>query len=228
MSGAPARRAVVFDLDGTLADTAPDLQAAANAVLAAHGAAPLSLAETVGFIGHGAPALVARIRAARGLPAAEEPAMLRAFLHHYDWSGHERSRLHDGVPGALERLAADGFALGVCTNKPEAPARALLGHFGLSDRFGAVIGGDSLPVRKPDPAPLRAVLVALGADMALYVGDSEVDEATARAASVPFALFEHGYRKTPIGRVGDAMRFGDFAALPALARGAIARMSGRE
>ena len=215
-------RAVVFDLDGTLADTAPDLRAAANAVLAAHGAAPLTLAETIGFIGHGAPALVAQMRRARGLPAEDEAAMLQSLLERYARSGHERSRPYDGVPEALGMLGNEGIALGICTNKPEAPARSLLAHLGLSDRFGAVIGGDSLPVRKPDPAPLRAALDALGATEALYVGDSEVDEATARAARVPFALFERGYRKTPLDRVAPAMRFGDFAALPAIAMRAIA------
>ena len=219
-------RAAVFDLDGTLVDTAPDLRAAANAVLAAHGAAPLSLAETIGFIGHGAPALVTQMRSARGLAAEDEPAMLRSLLDRYAEAGHERSRLYPGVIEALAMLGDEGIVLGICTNKPEAPARALLAHLGLSDRFGAVIGGDSLSARKPDPAPLHAVLAALGADEAVYVGDSEVDEATARAARIPFALFEHGYRKTPLDRVAPAMRFGDFAALPALALRAIARVGG--
>ena len=215
------RRAVVFDLDGTLADTAPDIRAVANGVLAERGAEPLSLAETIRFIGNGAPAFVARMRAARDLAERDEPAMLAAFLRGYE-DAHDLTRLYPGVLPALERIAASGVRMGICTNKPEAPARALLKHLGLSDVFGTVIGGDTLPVRKPDPAPLRAALAALEADETLYVGDSEVDEATARAASVPFALFEHGYRKTPLDRVAPAMRFGDFVALPALAARAIA------
>ena len=215
-------RAVVFDLDGTLADTAPDIRAVANAVLAGEGAEPLSLAETIRFIGNGAPAFVARMRAARGLPESGEPAMLAAFLDGYG-GALDLTRLYPGVLPALDEIAASGIRLAICTNKPEAPARALLDHLGLTGRFGTVIGGDTLAVRKPDPAPLRAALAALGAVEALYVGDSEVDEATARAAGVPFALFEHGYRKTPMERVAPAMRFGDFAALPDLARRAIAR-----
>lgn len=220
-------RAVVFDLDGTLADTAPDIRAAANGVLAALGATPLSLEETVRFIGNGAPAFVARMRAARGLPETDEPALLEAFLAGYE-NSHDLTRLYPGVPQALLALKDEGILLGICTNKPESPARALLDHLGLSQSFEVVIGGDSLPVRKPDPAPLRAVLAALDAEEALFVGDSEVDEATARGAGVAFALFEHGYRKTPLGRVAPHMRFGDFAGLTPLARRAIARISTTE
>jgi len=121
-----------------------------------------------------------------------------------------------GVPAALEVLAAAGHALGVCTNKPAEPARAVLAHVGLLDRFAVVVGGDSLPVTKPDPAPLRAALDALPPGEALFVGDSEVDAATAKAAGVPFLLFAEGYRKEPVAELPHAAAFDRWDDLPRL------------
>jgi len=111
---------------------------------------------------------------------------------------------------------AAGHALGVCTNKPAEPARAVLAHLGLLDRFAVVVGGDSLPVTKPDPAPLRAALEALPPGAAVFVGDSEVDAETARAAGVPFLLFTEGYRKSPISALPHAAAFAHWGALPGL------------
>jgi len=212
---APGPAAVVFDLDGTLVDSAPDICAMANAVLAEAGAAPLTLAEARGFVGAGAGAFVARMRRARDLPQADEPRLLARFLEAYE-GPVRHATLYPGVAEALGALAARGHALAVCTNKPRRPADVVLAHFGLAARFGAVVGGDSLPVRKPDPAPLRAAVDALGGGPALFVGDSEIDAETAARAGLPFLLFTEGYRHAPVAEVAHAAAFDHFDRLPAL------------
>lgn len=209
------RRAVVFDLDGTLIDSAPDIRAIANAVLAAEGAAPLTLAETRSFIGHGTATFIARMIAARDLPETRTGRLHAAFLDRYD-DAHDLTAVYPGVDEALDALARAGMLLGICTNKPLRATRAVLDRLGLAARFVAVIGGDSLSVTKPHPAPLCLALETLGAGPAVYVGDSEVDHQTASAARVPFALFTGGYRKAPVEAFEGARPFDHHAALPAL------------
>lgn len=213
----PGRGAVVFDLDGTLIDSAPDIQQAANAVLAAEGLPPITAEETRRFIGNGAGVFVARIMAAAGRdpePAAHA-RLLDGFLARYESAVH-LTRVYPGVGGALAALQAAGHRLAICTNKPAGPARAVLAHLGLAPVFEAVVGGDSLPVRKPDPAPLLQAVGELGAIPAVYVGDSEVDAETAARAGLPFALYTEGYRKTPVDALPHDARFDSFAALPGL------------
>lgn len=210
----PGMRTVVFDLDGTLIDSAPDIRAAANAVLAQHALAPLTLSETRSFIGAGAEAFVARMAAAR-LPhsdARRTDAMLAAFIDRYE-AAVDLTQPYPGAVAALERLARDGWALGLCTNKPVGPAQAVLRHLDLGRFFGVVVGGDSLAVRKPDPAPLRHAMAALDSAQCIYVGDSETDAATARAAGVPFALYTEGYRQGPPEALPHDFAFADFTAL---------------
>jgi phosphoglycolate phosphatase len=209
----PAR--IVFDLDGTLIDSAPDIQAIANRVLADEGAAPITLAETRGFIGNGAPVFIERLRAARGIGAARQAPLLERFVGLYD-RAVDLTRPYPGVIAALEALQGRGHRLGICTNKPERPARAVLAHLGLDRFFEVVLGGDSLPVRKPDPAPLMAAFEKLGDGQRIYVGDSEVDAETARAGGVPFLLFTEGYRKVPVAEMPHHAAFDDFAHLPGL------------
>lgn len=191
--------AVIFDLDGTLVDSAPDLALAINRVLEAEGARPLDLSAVTGFIGDGLPKLVARAMAARDLAPAHHQRLTEAMRIAYARAGVVDARLYPGAAAALRRLSSAGYRLALCTNKPEGPARDMLAHFDLSDLFGTVIGGDSLPVTKPDPSMLRAAAGQVGAalDNCVFVGDSEVDTATAAAAGVPFLLFTGGYRKTP-------------------------------
>lgn len=217
-------RAIVFDLDGTLIDSAPDIQGIANHLLAREGRPPLTLPEVHGFIGHGAGTFVQRMRAARGLAEADHDRLLAEFIAAYDDAVH-LTTVYPGVPQALQALSAAGWRLAVCTNKPERAARAVLRHLHLLDRFGAVIGGDSTPARKPDPAPLLAAFAALGAGQPrLYVGDSDVDAETARAAGLPFLLFTEGYRHGPAEALPHAAAFADFAALPGLVAGMVPRL----
>ena len=214
--------AVIFDLDGTLVDSAPDIRAAASTVLERHGLEPLTLEQTRSYVGHGAAQFVERCLAARGM--ADRPGLkaevLAGFLDIYE-SAVTLTVPYPGVVAALERLSDMGLVLGVCTNKPAAPAHAVLRHLSLDRHFAGLIGGDSLAVRKPDPAPLQAAMTGLGATAAVFVGDSEVDAETAQRAGVAFALYTEGYRKTPVPDLPHDAAFDDFADLPGIVLGCL-------
>lgn len=213
----PLPTAAIFDLDGTLVDSAPDLHAAMNMVLRERGVAPLDLPTLRSFIGNGVPTLVRRSFVARGLPCdgAEHAAAVETFHAHYDADPASRTTVYPGVRALLDRLAGAGVPMGVCTNKYEGGTRLVLEATGLAPYFAATVGGDTLPVLKPDPAPLRLCAERLGFGLAdiLYVGDSEVDAATAQAAGATFALFTGGYRKTPAEEIPATFRFDGFEAL---------------
>lgn len=211
-------RAIVFDLDGTLIDSAPDLMTAGNRALAAEGLGLMTLAQARSFIGNGAAVFVERMLAMAGVPAdpVRQARMLAAFLDLYESAVFE-TVLYPGVTGALDALGDAGWRIGLCTNKPLIPTRSVLSHFGLLDRFAAIVGGDSLPERKPHPAPLHAAVAALGGGQALYVGDSEVDAECARRAALAFALYTEGYRKAPVADLTHDATFSHFSDLPALA-----------
>jgi phosphoglycolate phosphatase len=206
---------LIFDLDGTLVDSAPDIHAAVNQMLAVVGEPPLGADTVRSFIGNGVPMLITRVMHARGHApdAARHAEWEGLFLRHYEADSATLTTLYPGALAALQALAALGHPLALCTNKPAAPARHILDAFTLGPLFATVIGGDSLPTRKPDPAPL---LAATGGGAALFVGDSEVDAETALAARVPFLLFTEGYRKSPIEALPHAARFAHFDDLPAL------------
>jgi len=206
---------IVFDLDGTLIDSAPDIRAAANVMLAGEGAAPLDMATTISFIGNGIPKLVERAMRARDLPMADHARLTQAMLEAYDKNPATLTRLYDGLEALLPALREDGHRLGVCTNKPLAPTRQILDIFGITELFDVIIGGDTLTVKKPDPAPLLAAYDALGEGGRLYVGDSEVDAETAERANVTFALFTEGYRKVPVEKLPHELAFADFSELGA-------------
>ncbi|PZR00763.1 MAG: phosphoglycolate phosphatase [Cereibacter sphaeroides] len=209
---------VIFDLDGTLVDSAPDIHASVNFLLAELGRPSMPLAMVKSFIGNGAPVLLDRVLDACGFPedAALRAGTLARFLEIYEANSSVLTRLYPHVVSSLSRLVEDGHSLGLCTNKPEVPARQVLEVYRLADLMGAVIGGDSLPQRKPDPAPLLAVAALLPPGLILYVGDSEVDAETAERASVPFILFTEGYRKAPVEALPAVATFSDFAELPAI------------
>ena len=209
-------RAAVFDLDGTLIDSAPALNHAVNGMLADLGRAPLDLARTTAFIGNGVAKLVERALAATGGGA---PGARALFDARYAATPAALTTVFPGVAEALAALRARGLRLGVCTNKPQGPAEKVLAETGLAEFFDATVGGREGAALKPDPAPLRLCLESLGADpaAALFVGDSEIDAETARAAGVRFALFTLGYRKTPAEALPALWRFDAFAALPGFA-----------
>lgn len=210
-------RAVIFDLDGTLIDSAPDIHATANRLMTRHGFAPFTPAETRSFIGSGVPHFIACCLCARGKAqdAALHTQLGDEFMAEYETSV-TLTEVYPGVPGALSRLASDGVLMGLCTNKPQGPARAVLQHLGLSAHFPVIVGGDSLPLRKPDPAPLLAAIEAMGSQDVIYVGDSEIDAETAERAGVPFALYTKGYRKTAVTEIAHARAFSDFNDLPGI------------
>lgn len=212
--------AIIFDLDGTLIDSAPDIHAAVARTLADEGQPPLPYATIRGFIGNGVPVLIDRVMAARAEPAdpARRTELIARFLAHYEAASTDLTTVFPGVPAALQALADAGHPIGLCTNKPAGPARDILAAFGLLPFFAAILGGDSLPEKKPHPEPLRATLRALGAPAALYVGDSEVDAETAAGAGIPLLLFTMGYRKTPAADLPHRALFSDFALLPGLVR----------
>lgn len=210
---------VVFDLDGTLIDSAPDIHAAVNAVMQDHRLEPLTLAHIRRFIGGGVDVLWQKIiRHIAGDPAMQ-PDLVASFMVRYH-AATALTRMFPGAEQALGVLADRGHPLGICTNKPLGPTEAILNHFGILGLFGVVIGGDSLPEKKPDPAPLRAAFAALGADPSapkgLYVGDSEFDATCAAAVPVPLLLYTEGYRQTPVDALPHRATFNDFVHLPKL------------
>ncbi len=188
---------IVFDLDGTLVDTAPDLAAATNHALAQLGLAPISIAELHPHIGYGSRAMIeAGLRLHGATVAKEELKRLHdAFLDFYASNIAVGSRPFEGTPELIETLTADGARLAVCTNKFEGLSKSLLGQLGLAARFGAIAGRDTFAVCKPDPGHLTQTIAMAGgrADRAVMVGDSEVDIATAKAADIPSIAVTFGY-----------------------------------
>ncbi len=209
--------AIIFDLDGTLVDSAPDIQAAANTMLGEEGREPLDLMTIISFIGNGLPKLVERVLRASRIDGAEFDRLYSRVAGIYGKNASVLTCPYEWVPETLAELKSQGFRLGVCTNKPEAPTLAILCDLSLDGLFDVVIGGDSTPARKPDPTPLLAAARALGGDAPLFVGDSEVDAETAVNAGVTFALFTEGYRKSPVTRIVHRYSFSDFRALPEFA-----------
>lgn len=210
------RPILIFDLDGTLIDSAPDLHAAACRMLEAEGEVPLPLATIRSFIGNGIPVLVDRIISATALSPEDRDRHVAGFLADYQAHATDLTVPYPDVTETLAALKQAGHALAVCTNKPAAPAQAILADLGLAPIFDDLIGGDSLLSRKPDPEGLICLRERLGGGPVLYVGDSEVDAQTAQNAGVPFALFTEGYRKSPVGEIPHVAAFSRFSELPDL------------
>ena len=190
-------KALIFDLDGTLVDTAPDLHAATNHVLGLIDRPPISMPELRAFVGHGAMNLIERGVAATG-PAVDEKTLKhlhKTFLEYYGDNIADHSVVFDGLIGLLDEAQAAGLKMGVCTNKVEHLSRKLLTELGMMQRFGSLVGGDTLSIMKPNPEPLLEAARRLGfaaADM-MMVGDSETDIRTAQAAKVPVLAVSFGY-----------------------------------
>ena len=204
---------IVFDLDGTLIDSLPDIVVAANKMLADFGKPPLSEATIRGFIGNGLPVLVQRVRRASDL---DEPGALDSILKHYNAAPSDLTRPYSGVLDALKALKGNGYPMGICTNKEYELTLPVLENLGLAPFFDVVVGGNSRPTRKPDGEPLLHCFQELGFSAGIFIGDSEVDAETGQNAGVPFGLFEGGYRKTPVEQLPHTFSFKDFADLPDL------------
>lgn len=199
----------VFDLDGTLVDSVPDLAAALNRIMAARGLAAFALPQVQAMVGDGARALVERGFAARD--AAMDAAAVADFLADYTVNAAVDSRPYPDVEATLVTLRRAGWTLAVCTNKPVLAARALLSALGLDRYFAAVGGGDSYPVRKPDPGHLLAVLGACGgrADRAVMVGDHHNDILAAAGTGVASVWARWGYGLAVQGATAEAGAFTD-------------------
>lgn len=194
---------IIFDLDGTLVDTAADLTASLNHALVLLGRSAIDPATVRHMVGRGARVLLQRGLAATG---GEDEELLErgltVFLDHYAGNIAVHSRPFDGVEDTLDALERQGLRLAVCTNKPEGLARQLLGSLGWEQRFGALLGGDSRPWRKPDPRHLFETLREAGGARPIFVGDSKTDADTALAADVPLVLVSFGYSTEPVETLG--------------------------
>lgn len=206
-------KTVICDLDGTLADTSGDLIAAANACFMAEGHGALLDEEADALTAfHGGRAM---LRLGFSRVGIEDEALVDAqyqpLLDHYSANIDVKTKLYPGTVAALEELRENGYALGVCTNKPSGLAEDLLQKLGIRDLFGSMIGADTLPVRKPDPAPYLEAVKQAGGDPAqsVLIGDTETDVKTAQAAGVPVVLVGFGPEGTAVARlVPDALLMG--------------------
>ena len=209
---------VVFDLDGTLIDSAPDMHRAVNLMLADLGCAPLTLPDIRSMVGDGASALIARALAARQCVSADPTEALTQFLEHYEKEPTAFTRTFAGVAETLGRLQATGLTLAVCTNKPTRLTTMILERLEIDHFFTRVVAGDSMPFRKPDPRALMEVVNGFGTPKAatIMVGDSEVDAATAHSAGVPFVLMTYGYHRGPIEDISSIATLDHFRELATL------------
>jgi phosphoglycolate phosphatase len=197
---------IVFDLDGTLIETAPDLVGTLNVLLEREGIAALPMEQARLLIGQGARALISRGFAAAGAPLedARLSALFDDFIVHYLGRIADESRPFPGLIEAMDALEAAGARLAVCTNKRTDLSVALLDALNLSHRFAAIVGGDAVAAHKPDPGHLLATVERAGgqADRSVMIGDSISDARAARAAGVPLVLVSFGYTDTPAAELG--------------------------
>lgn len=207
---------IVFDLDGTLIDTAPDLVETLNVIFTREGLAPLPYDTARNLVGSGAKAMIARGVEAEGriLSPAKLDDMFVDFIAHYTDHLADRSR---PFPGLTDVLAARGCQFAVCTNKLERLSVLLLKQLDLADRFVAICGQDTFGIQKPDPEILRSTVAAAGGTMqrTIMIGDSNTDIFTARAAGVPVIAVEFGYSERPVAEFAPDGTISHFAQLPA-------------
>ena len=209
---------LIFDLDGTLIDSAGDLHRSVNVLLAEHSLEPLSLPAVRKMIGDGVSQLVTRAFAARSVQVADLAKEVRRYLEIYAESPVGLTQTYEGVCETLDGLTARGVAMTVCTNKPERISLDILERLDLLKHFKAVVGGDTNAFRKPDPRMLTQLLKRFAADRdsSYLIGDSEVDAEAAEAANVRFVLMTYGYRRGPIEQIRHHLALNHFADLNAL------------
>jgi phosphoglycolate phosphatase len=210
--------ALIFDLDGTLVDTASDLLGALNAVLVEEGRRTVNMTDLRHLVGHGASAMLAEAFIRTGDPVSPEclPLLVKAFIAHYLEHIADESRPFSGVPETLNLLKRGGARLGVLTNKPQELTVPLLEALDLAPFFAAIQGAGRYSYTKPDPRVLHHVIDELGGPGlgAVMIGDSITDVATARAAQIPVILLAYGYSPEPAEALGAEMVLDDFRQLP--------------
>lgn len=209
---------IIFDLDGTLVETAPDLVATLNVVLASQGMTPVPYAVARNYVGGGAKLMIARGIEADGRTVndATLDRMFADFIAYYAANVAVHSRPYPGLTEALDTLSARGWRFAVCTNKLEHLSVLLLNELNLTHRFEAICGQDTFGIQKPDPEILRRTIAAAGGDVrqSVMIGDSETDILTARAAGVPVIAVDFGYSDRPVSEYGPDRLISHFAQLP--------------
>ena len=210
---------IVFDLDGTLVDTAPDLVETLNVIFVREGLSPVAYETARNFVGGGAKAMISRGMRTLNVDASPEriEKLFVDFIDHYSEHIADRSRPFPGAIDTLDDLAARGCRLAVCTNKLERLSLRLLDQLELTQRFAAICGQDTFGVQKPDPEILRRTIAAAGGTVGrtVMVGDSDTDIRTARAAGVPVVAVDFGYSESPVTQFNPDRVISHFAELPA-------------
>ncbi|MGI9520292.1 MAG: phosphoglycolate phosphatase [Hyphomicrobiaceae bacterium] len=209
---------VIFDLDGTLVESAPAMRDVANQLMIELDLQPLKIDEVKRFVGAGTPVFLQRALQARGYNADAE-----TFEHHverlkslYAEAPGEANYPMKGAGQTLRRLCELGYKIGLCTNKWMVPTQVILAAHGWEQLISVVVAGDSLTKRKPDPAPLREAAKRLATTPVVYVGDSDIDAAAADAAEIPFILFTEGYLASEPSSLRHAASFASYDELPEL------------
>jgi len=213
------RRDLIFDLDGTLIDSAPDLARALNRLLAELGRPPLDVAVVRRLVGDGAPELLSKALALGGVTVdpADVPNLLNRYRGFYLETATHSTRPYPGVPETLAALRDAGHRMVVCTNKIQKPTLKILEFFELEKFFDGVAGGDMTPARKPDPRHLLAALAPIGGTpaSAIMIGDGVNDAMAARAAGIPLLLLDSGYGEIPASELGGDLLLKSFREIPA-------------
>ncbi|MEM7522408.1 MAG: HAD-IA family hydrolase [Pseudomonadota bacterium] len=211
-------RTAIFDLDGTLVDTADDLIAAMNAIAPRFDLPALDPIEARPVAGRGGRALMrhAAAKVGREFPDDQVLVAYPPFLDAYEACIADNSRYFPGVEDTIDALLSAGWRVGICTNKPERLARLLIDELGGGHRFGALLGADTLPVRKPDPEHVLETIRRVEGDAAraVMIGDTENDRSAAANAGVPCALYARGFSTIPLADLKAEAVFDDYAALP--------------
>ena len=206
----------LFDLDGTLVDSVPDLRAALNEMLRERGRPPLTLPQVKGMIGDGAPAMVSRAFAASGVAPVDAAGALARFLEIYEANAVRLSRLYPDVRKTLYELRQRGYRTAICTNKPQRATIAVVEGLGLLQLFDGIAGGDRFAVRKPDPGHVLRLIGELGArrEATVMIGDNENDAAAAHGAGIPFVLMRYGYARVDPASLAANALLDHFGELP--------------
>lgn len=212
------KKYVIFDLDGTLIDSIPDLCREISLFLQDNGRRAITPDEAISIIGNGAAVMLKGAFALTGAPIPDEklPELLSLWISQYSHAQMGRTEPFPHVPETLAKMKKDGYCMAVCTNKPAGPTNAILKKLDLEKYFDVVLNADSLPVRKPNPEPLWEAVRRMGGtnDQAVMVGDSDADADAARNAGLPVILLTYGYPHIPLEEIAPDILIDDFSKLP--------------